>query len=155
MSRASGLVRLCLLLRLHLQLTEAQNIWEKNVEEHHMFAEPLDACWLYLRRCRAALSPAPQPATSPVPAPSQEVEGIDMSAYPTLNSTRFDPNVLRKHMDTFITPLAAHLTEEIDTLTPEIMLRVGQEGDKLLRAEMQKVMMAYEPSWFLCSVFGS
>ncbi|RXK41904.1 hypothetical protein M231_00625 [Tremella mesenterica] len=128
--------------------------WSKNVAEHHTFSTPLELLWLYLRHSRETLSPPPKPVTSPVPTPPEEILSLDRSQAPLLDFNKpFDPYAMRRHMDSFMDILTQHLTDEIDTLTPEIMTHFPQEKDKELRKMMEEHFKAYDPAWFLCSAF--
>jgi hypothetical protein len=123
-----------------------------NIEEHHLFDIPMDATWLYLRRCRAALTPPP-PA-SPVPEPPAEVLAIDLGRYGLDPSRPFDPQALRTHIEGWARPLVEHLKDEIHTISPEYIAKVGQGNIETLDKAVLKHLQGYDPSWFLCSVYG-
>ena len=58
-------------------------------------------------------------------------------------------------MDTWVLVLAQHLLEEIDTLKPELMKKIGEKELKAIDAVVVKSLQAYDPSWFLSSFMGS
>jgi hypothetical protein len=121
----------------------------------HLFSEALDATWLYVRHCRAALAPAAWPPT-PVPEPSDAIKSIDMTRYSAnLDLTHpFDPMGFRRHIDGFMPSLIEHLRDEIDTLAPEVIEPMGQKADEELRKMVQTHLKGYDPKWFLCSAFS-
>ncbi|CAD6578401.1 MAG: hypothetical protein TREMPRED_002171 [Tremellales sp. Tagirdzhanova-0007] len=129
------------------------DVWTRNVEQHHLFSEALEATWLYLRKCRENLSPTPLP--SPVPEPDEEINSIDLTKYGLDPTKPFSPTVLRAHMDTWVLVLAQHLLEEIDTLKPELMKKIGEKELKAIDAVVVKSLQAYDPSWFLSSFMAS
>lgn len=51
-------------------------------------------------------------------------------------------------------PLAEHLTDELQTLTPELMEKLGEEELVRLRKDIETHLMAYDPKWFLCSGYS-
>jgi hypothetical protein len=138
-----------------LSAEAVQDIWNRNVAEHHLFSEALDATWLYVRHCRAALAPAAWPPT-PVPEPSDAIKSIDMTRYSAnLDLTHpFDPMGFRRHIDGFMPSLIEHLRDEIDTLAPEVIEPMGQKADEELRKMVQTHLKGYDPKWFLCSAFS-
>ncbi|WWD09893.1 hypothetical protein V865_008022 [Kwoniella europaea PYCC6329] len=136
------------------------DIWSRNVSEHHTFDQALDATWLYIRSCQEKLPVADgdsKRVKSPVPPPSSElIKSIDLKSFPNLDFDEpFDVVGFRKHIESFIVPLVEHLGSEIDTLTPELMDGVGPEGDKDVRKWLDSHLKAYDPAWFLCSAFAS
>jgi hypothetical protein len=132
-----------------------QDIWSRNVAEHHIFSEALDATWLYVRHCRAALTPAAWPPT-PVPEPNDAIKSIDMTRYSAdLDMSKpFDPAGFRRHIDGFMPSLIEHLRDEIDTLAPDLIEPMGQQADDELKKIVQSHLRGYDPKWFLCSAFS-
>ena len=131
-------------------LDDPQDIWQRNIEEHHTFSPAIDTTWLFIRHQRTKLSVSP----TPVPPPSEEISKLDTSSFKLDFDTAFDPLALRQHIDGYLLPLAQHLLDEIATLAPEYLELVGKpEYDKLMD-HAQKHLMAYDPAWFLCSMFG-
>ena len=155
--QAAGMVSPYLSLRKledRLNVPVPQDIWTRNIEQHHAFTVELDATWLYLRRCRSNLKPTPPP--SPVPEPPPDVANLDMSVYPDLDPTKpFSSDALRTHIDTWILSLAHHLNEEILTLAPEHMEKIGEKEIKRIDGEAQKHLQVFDPSWFLCAFMGT
>lgn len=133
-------------------LSFLQDIWNRNVEQHHLFERQLDASMIYIRRCRYNLTPTPPP--SPVPEPTPELTTIDTTEYNLDPSRPFSPTALRKHMDTYILMLAGHLEAEIDTLRPEYFEKMGEKAMKEVNAKAEKLMQIYDPAWFLCCAVG-
>ncbi|RSH93904.1 hypothetical protein EHS25_006556 [Saitozyma podzolica] len=134
--------------------TAGNDIWSRNVAEHHIFSEALDATWLYVRHCRAALTPAAWPPT-PVPEPNDAIKSIDMTRYSAdLDMSKpFDPAGFRRHIDGFMPSLIEHLRDEIDTLAPDLIEPMGQQADDELKKIVQSHLRGYDPKWFLCSAF--
>ena len=132
-----------------------KDIWEKNVEQHHLFESALALSWVYVRHARSALSPKPPP--SPVPAPGADVINVANSAkaqFPELDFEKpFNARALRKQMEVWLPVATKHMADEIDTLSPEWMERVGQEALNRSGAELMKAMKAEGPHWALCSAF--
>jgi hypothetical protein len=129
-----------------------------NVEQHHAFARALDACWLYVRRCRALLPTNPDGSTNekynsmkptPVPEPPATVVTVDPLEFGLDPSKPFDPQALRREMGKWVMPAVQHMAEEIGTLTPEYFESMGEkkylEGEKILAVHLQ----ASDPAWFL------
>ncbi len=57
-------------------------------------------------------------------------------------------------MDEFMPGLIQHLSDEIETLRPEKIEKVGKAAEDELRVVVTKHLQEYEPSWFLCCVFS-
>nr|XP_031861133.1 uncharacterized protein CI109_003494 [Kwoniella shandongensis]KAA5528205.1 hypothetical protein CI109_003494 [Kwoniella shandongensis] len=129
-----------------------EDLWLRNVEEHHTFDKALDATWLYVRHQRSLLTTIP----SPVPEPTDEFKAtIDLSEYPDLDFDKpFDAAAFRRHIDGFIMPLAKHLGAEIETLKPELMERIGKDGMIQINKGVEARLKAYGPAWFLCSAIS-
>lgn len=123
--------------------------------EHHIFSDALDATWLYVRHCRAALEPAAWPPT-PVPEPNEAIKSIDMTRYSAdLDMTNpFHPTGFRRHIDGYMPSLVEHLRDEIDTLAPDLIEPMGQQADDELKKIVQSHLRGYDPKWFLCSAFS-
>jgi hypothetical protein len=66
----------------------------------------------------------------------------------------YDPQGLRRHIDSFIMLLAEHLRDEIDTLRPELIEKIGEKNDREIRKNVQAHLQSYDPKWFLCSAFS-
>ena len=99
-----------------------QDIWNQNVEQHHLFEKQLDATMMYLRKCRMNLSPAPSP--SPLPEPTDALANLDLSAYAGLDPTKpFSPAALRAHMDSWMLVLAGHLNVRLTRSNPSTLRR--------------------------------
>ena len=114
----------------------------------------MDATWLYVRRVRE-LVPGAASAPTPVPEPSEEIRSIDLVKEYGLDPTKpFDPVAFRKHWDSWAPDLIRHLRAEIDTLGPEMTTAVGKDNLARIQKEVVKHLQAYDPAWFLCSVFG-
>ena len=102
---------------------------------------------IYLRRCRANLTPSPSSSPS---EPNLDLANLDLSYYKDLESSKpFSPSALRAHMDTWILVLASHLKDEIQTLHPEYFDRIGKEEEKEVDRKAQEMMQVYDPAWFL------
>jgi hypothetical protein len=61
---------------------------------------------------------------------------------------------MRRHIDILLLPLSDHLVAELDTLTPDYMEVVGPKGLEEVGNKVEKHLKAYDPAWFLCSLFG-
>ncbi|KAK8869579.1 hypothetical protein IAR55_000146 [Kwoniella newhampshirensis] len=126
------------------------DIWLRNIEEHHTFETPLHAGWHYVRYQRSRLVIDP----SPIPEPKDD--HLDMSQYPDLDLEKpFDPIAFRRHMASFVFPLVKHLGAEISTLAPELIEKVGQGVLKEIMSSVEKDYKSYNPSWFLCAAYTS
>jgi hypothetical protein len=108
---------------------------------------------MYIRHQREALRPLATPV-SPVPPPdSAALASFDRKAYPDLDFDKpFDPQGFRRHIESYALILSQHLVDELETLSPEIMVQVPEKEDLKMRADLQSHMQAYSPYWFLCSV---
>lgn len=123
-----------------------------NVDQHAEFEDGLAALWLYARRCREGLEP--KPAKSPIPDPPTDLNALDLNAHGLDLSLGFQPATFRKALDGIIPVVYEHLYEEIKTIGPEYMERVGWEThDKISRTTMAH-MKSHDPKWFLTSNFG-
>ena len=81
---------------------------------------------------------------------------MDLTKYDGLDPTKaFSPTALRAHMDSWVLTLAQHLFEEIDTLKPEYMEKIGENRLKAIDAEVVKYLQSYDPSWFLSNFMGT
>ena len=139
---------------LHIVITwtdHPQPMLERNIKEHHAFSHAMDATWLYLRKCRALLQPTPRP--SPIPEPPADVNEIDLGQFGLDPAAGFNPQALRKHMDSWMLALAKHLADEIDTLTPEYIISVGKDNITQINKDVVKHLQSYDPTWFLCSTY--
>ena len=125
----------------------------RNVEQHAEFASQLTAAWIYVRECRSSLSP--QPKASPVPAPSGDDLSVDPAAWGLDPKLGFQPTVFRTEMDKWLIPLTQHLDEEIDTLDPEWIARMGEKEFRRQTKVVEKYLQSYDPAWFLASVIGT
>ena len=89
------------------------------------------------------------------PPPQNILEELDKNAYPELDYTKpFDPQALRGQMEKWMPGLTHHMRDEIDTLSPENIEKVGQKADKEIRDAVVKHLQSYDPAWFLCSAFS-
>jgi hypothetical protein len=127
-----------------------------NVNQHHLFARPLDACWLYVRRLRPLLDAKAGVKTrpSPVPEPPEVVSAIDPAEFGLDISKPFDPAALRREMDKWVPHGSRHMQEEIETLRPEFFDSMGEKRYMESEGILVKHLQAMDPTWFLVSCIG-
>jgi hypothetical protein len=127
-----------------------------NVDQHHLFARPLDACWLYVRRLRPLLDPKAGLKTlpSPVPEPPAVVAAIDPAEFGLDITKPFDPAALRREMDKWVPDCVRHMQEEIETLRPEFFDSMGKKRYMESEGILVKHLQAMDPTWFLVSCIG-
>ncbi|GFZ45784.1 hypothetical protein JCM24511_03514 [Saitozyma sp. JCM 24511] len=133
-----------------------EDLWEGNVAQHHAFAPALDALWNHLHTLSYNLSPPKSKSRSPFPALPSEVSSIDLSQFPLLSAapTSYDPTMIRNHMDSFVLVLAEHLHDEIDSLHPDKIEKVGKKEDERIRSDVLAHLKKYDPAWFLCAAMN-
>lgn len=124
----------------------------KNVEQHAGFAAQLNAAWLYVRACRSNLSPPPK--ASPVPPPTEEELRADPADHGLDPKLGFQPQAFRAEMDKWLLPLAVHLEEEIVTLDPKWIEKMGEPEFIRQGKATEKYLQSYDPAWFLVSAIG-
>ena len=124
----------------------------KNVEQHAGFAAQLNASWLYVRACRANLTPPPK--VSPVPPPTEEELRADPADHGLDPKLGFQPQAFRAEMDKWLLPLAVHLEEEIVTLDPKWIEKMGEPEFIRQGKATEKYLQSYDPAWFLVSAIG-
>ena len=124
----------------------------KNIEEHAVFANQLNAAWIYIRTCRSSLTPTP--SASPVPPPSEEDLKVDPAKWGLDPKLGFQPKVFRAEMDKWLIPLVEHLDEEIATLEPAWIEKMGEKELNAQRKVVDKYLQSYDPAWFLVSTVG-
>ena len=133
----------------------SQQVWRHNVEQHHIFHPALDAAWLYVHKCRQNLTPTPQKITVPVPPPRIQAIDLSQNAYFKSSMNAFDPKAFQDQMDTWVLPLVTHLRDEIDTLKPEYMEKIGEKVVEEDHKAVLKTFGEYDPAWFLCCAIGA
>ena len=91
-----------------------------------------------------------------MPEPPLEIANIDLSVYHGLDPSKpFSPDALRAHMNTYLLSIARHLAEEIASLAPDYMEKVGEKNIKRIAKELQIHFSNYDPSWFLGMFLGT
>ena len=131
---------------------DPQDIWDHNVDEHRAFKAQLLTAFLYVKECRSALKPAPPILVMP---DAKEIVELNVSSAPTFDSSKpFDPAALQKQMEGWIAPLVQHLTDEIATLKPEYMEKIGEKEHHAVEKRTEKHLQSYDPSWFFVSALG-
>lgn len=107
---------------------------------------------VYVRLCRQNLDPTP--SVSPVPDPTAELLAV-YNKYPNLDAHQpFDAAVLQRHFDQVISVFAKHMTDEIETLSKDKIVQVGQKEYEAINKRLIAKLQSYGPEWFLCIAFG-
>lgn len=57
-------------------------------------------------------------------------------------------------MDSFVLVLAEHLHDEIDSLHPDKIEKVGKKEDERIRSDVLAHLKKYDPAWFLCAAMS-
>ena len=133
-------------------LMSNQDVWNRNVEQHHTFKDAIAITALYLRQCYQNL---PTPVVSPIPKPSITTTSLrELQKPPLLSSNYFDPAQLRAHVDTWLPTLVEHLAEEMETLKSELLEKVGERGVKEATTAFMLYHRQWDPKWHLCDIVG-
>ena len=90
----------------------------------------------------------PNPPPSPVHEPPPETAKLDLSVCELAPTKPFSPDALQAHSDAYFLPLARHLNEEISTLAPKHIEKVGETELARIDSEVRTRLQDYDPSCF-------
>lgn len=132
------------------QPLKLQNVWQQNIEEHHAFNPAIHVTWLYIR------SQLTSHGLSPVTPSDREIEAEDHTAFASAldRTAPFDPDALKRHIDSFMLPLIKHLYDELETLQPKYVGLLSKDQWDYFLSKSEKDYRSFDPKWFLCSTLG-